>query len=84
MITGTVWGPGADRALAQLPALLGADDQPDAFSPRRRVVAAAHRKHGGLRPARTGLAMKSLVPSVLEQRFTTGSAHYACRYLLNR
>ncbi|MEU2100384.1 DNA-3-methyladenine glycosylase 2 family protein [Streptomyces globisporus] len=83
LITGTVWGPGGDWALEQLPALLGADDEPDAFRPRHRVVALALRKHGGLRLARTGLVMESLVPSVLEQRITTGSAHYAWRRLLN-
>ncbi|WP_309236472.1 hypothetical protein [Streptomyces sp. CAI 127] len=44
-------------------------------------MAAAHRKHGGLRLARTGLVMEALVPSVLE-RITTGS--YAWRRLLNR
>ncbi|MFJ9312343.1 hypothetical protein ACIRPL_34610 [Streptomyces cyaneofuscatus] len=62
LITGTAWGPGADWALAQLPALLGAEDDPDAFRPRHRVVAAAHRKHAGLRLARTGLVMESLIP----------------------
>ncbi|MGW4359631.1 DNA-3-methyladenine glycosylase family protein [Streptomyces californicus] len=83
-VIAAAWGPGADWALEQLPALLGGDDEPEAFQPRHRVVAAAHRKHGGLRLARTGLVMESLVPSVLEQRITTGSAHYAWRRLLNR
>ncbi len=50
--TRTFHGPPAGD---QLPALLGADDEPDAFRPRHRVVAAAHRKHGGLRlPYRAG------------------------------
>ncbi|WP_237329824.1 DNA-3-methyladenine glycosylase family protein [Streptomyces sp. CBMAI 2042] len=82
LITGTAWGPGADWALAQLPALLGADDDPETFRPRHRVVAAAHRKHAGLRLVTTGLVMESLIPSVLEQRITTGSAHYAWQRLL--
>ncbi|MFW3470139.1 hypothetical protein ACN24M_01395 [Streptomyces microflavus] len=47
-------GPGADWALDRLAALLGAHDEPDAFRPRHRVVAAAHRKHGGLRLAVPG------------------------------
>ncbi len=81
-ITGTAWGPGADWALKQLPSLLGADDKPAEFRPRHRVVAAAPRKHGGLRLARTELVMEALVPSVLEQRITTGSARYAWRCLL--
>ncbi|MFD9590201.1 DNA-3-methyladenine glycosylase family protein [Streptomyces sp. NPDC059980] len=84
VIAGEVWGPGADWALDALPALLGADDDPAAFVPRHQVVARAHRKHGGLRLPRTGLVMDSLVPTVLEQRITTGSAHYAWRRLLAR
>ncbi|MFJ1662500.1 DNA-3-methyladenine glycosylase family protein [Streptomyces anthocyanicus] len=83
-IAATAWGPGADWALEQLPALLGADDAPADFLPRHRLVAEAHRRHGGLRLTRTGLVMESLVPSVLEQRITTGSAHYAWRRLLTQ
>ncbi len=48
------------------------------------MVGAAHRKHGGLRPARTGLVMESFVQRVLEPRITTGSAHFAWRCLLRR
>ncbi|MER7254871.1 hypothetical protein ABT350_15375 [Streptomyces parvus] len=33
LITGRAWGPGADWALDQLPALLGADDEPDVSGP---------------------------------------------------
>ncbi|MFI1530750.1 DNA-3-methyladenine glycosylase family protein [Streptomyces griseus] len=84
LITGTAWGPGADWALEQLPSLLGGGDRPDTFRPRHRVVAVAHRKYGGLRLTRTGMVMESLVPSVLEQRITTGSAHYAWRRLLSQ
>ncbi|MFD9398121.1 DNA-3-methyladenine glycosylase family protein [Streptomyces sp. NPDC060011] len=84
VIAGDAWGPGADWTLEALPALLGADDDPSVFVPRHQVVARAHRKHAGLRLPRTGLVMESLVPTVLEQRITTGSAHYAWRHLLAR
>ncbi|MFJ2398791.1 DNA-3-methyladenine glycosylase family protein [Streptomyces sp. NPDC087843] len=83
VIAGDTWGPGADRTLNALPALLGADDDPVAFVPRHQVVARALRKHAGLRLPRTGV-MDSLGPNVLEQRITTGSAHYAWRRLLAR
>ncbi len=54
------------------------------FRPCRRAAAAALRGHRGLRLLRTGLAMESpLVPSVLEQRGTADSAHYAWWCLLN-
>ena len=65
------WGPGADWLLDQLPALLGADDDPAAFTPRHRLVAAAHRRRPGLRLTRTGLVLESLIPSILEQKVTT-------------
>ncbi|NEB93524.1 DNA-3-methyladenine glycosylase family protein [Streptomyces bauhiniae] len=84
VITGQAWGPGAQWALATLPALLGADDDPDVFVPHHRVVAAAHHRHAGLHLARTGLVMETLVPTILEQRITTGSARYAWRRLLRR
>ncbi|MET9411594.1 DNA-3-methyladenine glycosylase 2 family protein [Streptomyces sp. NPDC002935] len=84
LIAGDAWGPGAAWTLETLPALLGAGDDPAAFVPRHRIVAQAHRKHAGLRLPRTGLVMESLVPTVLEQRITTGSAHYAWRRLLTR
>ncbi|MEU6680961.1 DNA-3-methyladenine glycosylase 2 family protein [Streptomyces sp. NPDC046925] len=84
LVTGEAWGPGADWALDFLPALLGEEDDPSAFVPRHQVVAAAHRKYAGLRLPRTSLVMESLIPSVLEQRITTGSAHYAWRRLVSR
>ncbi|WP_326597015.1 DNA-3-methyladenine glycosylase family protein [Streptomyces sp. NBC_01803] len=81
-VDGTAWGPGADWALERLPALLGADDEPEAFVACHRLVAQAVRRHGGLRLIRTGLVLESLIPSILEQRVTTEEAHRAWRLLL--
>ncbi|WP_059007256.1 DNA-3-methyladenine glycosylase family protein [Streptomyces specialis] len=81
-VDATAWGPGADWALDRLPALLGADDQPEAFVPRHGLVARAMRRHGGLRLIRTGLVLESLIPSILEQRVTTEEAYRAWRLLL--
>ncbi|MEU6104163.1 hypothetical protein [Streptomyces flaveolus] len=61
-------GAGAGWVLQTQPARLGAGDDPAAFIPLHRVAAAAHHKHAGLRLAATGLAMESLVPTVLKQR----------------
>ncbi|MER5950285.1 DNA-3-methyladenine glycosylase 2 family protein [Streptomyces sp. NPDC001904] len=83
-VVGEAWGPGSEWVLDALPQLLGTDDDPTAFIPHHEVVAAAHRKYAGLRLARTALVMESLIPSVLEQRITTGSAHAAWRRLLAR
>lgn len=64
------WGPGADWALASLPALLGADDDPSGFDPRHPVLAEIHRHHPHWRLGRSGLVMEALVPGVIEQKVT--------------
>lgn len=78
------WGPGADWLLDTLPALLGADDDPTAFTPRHRLLHEAHRRHPGLRLARSGLVLESLIPSILEQKVTSDEAYRAWRLLLQR
>ncbi|WP_398859196.1 DNA-3-methyladenine glycosylase family protein [Streptomyces chengmaiensis] len=78
------WGPGADWLLDGLPALLGAEDDPDAFAPRHRLVALSQRRRPGLRLTRTGLVLESLIPSVLEQKVTTDEAYRAWRLLVRR
>lgn len=78
------WGPGADWLLDGLPALLGADDDPGAFTARHRVVHEAHRRNPGLRLTRTGLVLESLIPSILEQKVTSDEAYRAWRLLLGR
>jgi 3-methyladenine DNA glycosylase/8-oxoguanine DNA glycosylase len=78
------WGPGADWLLSGLPALLGADDNPSAFTARHRLVHEAHRRHPGLRLTRTGLVLESLIPSILEQKVTADEAYRAWRLLLRR
>ncbi|MFF5568553.1 DNA-3-methyladenine glycosylase family protein [Streptomyces sp. NPDC012623] len=81
-VAAEAWGPGAEWLLEQLPELLGAADDPDAFTPRHRVVAEARRRRPGLRLCRTGLVLESLIPSVLEQKVTTIEAYRAWRLLV--
>jgi 3-methyladenine DNA glycosylase/8-oxoguanine DNA glycosylase len=83
-VRGEAWGPGAEWLLEQLPDLLGASDDPDAFAPRHRLVAMARHRRPGLRLTRTGLVMESLIPSVLEQKVTTDEAYRAWRLLVRR
>ncbi|MEV8534432.1 DNA-3-methyladenine glycosylase 2 family protein [Streptomyces sp. NPDC051211] len=78
------WGPGADWVLDTLPALLGADDDPAAFTPRHRLVHASHRRRPGLRLTRTGLVMESLIPVILEQKVTVEEAYRAWRRLVRQ
>ncbi|MFJ3586472.1 DNA-3-methyladenine glycosylase family protein [Streptomyces sp. NPDC090127] len=78
------WGPGAQWLLDRLPQLLGADDDPAAFVPRHRLLAATHRRRPDLRLTRTGLVMESLIPSILEQKVTTREAYRAWRLLVRK
>ncbi|HJR39025.1 MAG TPA: DNA-3-methyladenine glycosylase 2 family protein [Nocardioidaceae bacterium] len=78
------WGAGADWALEQLPALLGAEDDPSGFEPLHPVIADAHRRHPHWRIGRTGLVMEALVPAVLEQKVTGQEAFLGFRRLVRR
>ena len=62
------WGPGAEWLLDQAPALLGLDDQPEAFRPRHPLLATLARRFRGLRLGRTSAVLEALVPSVFEQK----------------
>ncbi|UFQ16032.1 MULTISPECIES: DNA-3-methyladenine glycosylase family protein [Streptomyces] len=76
------WGPGARWFLDRLPTLLGASDDPSAFEPRHRLIAATARRRPGLRLARTELILESLIPSILEQKITADEAYRAWRLLV--
>jgi 3-methyladenine DNA glycosylase/8-oxoguanine DNA glycosylase len=77
------WGPGAERAVAEVPGWLGADDRPDEFEPGDHpVVADLHRRAHWLRLGRTGRTWDALVPAVLEQKVTVVEAHRVWRELL--
>jgi len=68
MLRARAWGPGAGWALLATPALVGLDDQPDAFRPRHPLLSSIHRRHTGLRLGRSGAVFEALVPTVLEQK----------------
>ncbi|MER6373785.1 DNA-3-methyladenine glycosylase 2 family protein [Streptomyces mirabilis] len=84
VVRGEAWGPGSEWLLEQLPEMLGAADDPDAFEPRHRLVAVARHRRPGLRLTRTGLVLESLIPSVLEQKVTTDEAYRAWRLLVRK
>jgi len=84
VVTAQAWGPGADWALDQLPALLGALDDWTGFEPRHPVLAEARRRHPHLRQGRTGLVMEALVPAIVEQRVTGQEAFAGFRHLVRR
>ena len=71
------FGPGADRLLAGIPALLALDDDPPPIPTGHRVVAELARRYPGVRIPRTTAVLESLVPAILEQKVTGTEAHRA-------
>ncbi len=84
VVRAQAWGPGADWALASVPALLGAEDDVSGFEPRLPVLEEAWRRHGRWRIGRTGLVMEALVPSIIEQKVTGQEAFAGFRMLVHR
>lgn len=78
------WGAGADRLLADLPALVGLDDDTAALRPVHPVLRETARRLPGLRIGRTGNVMEALVPAIIEQKVTGSEAFRAWRLLVTR
>lgn len=80
------WGPGADHALAHAPALVGADDEPDAFvRPTHPLLRDLHRRFAArTRLPRTTAVTEQLIPIVLEQKVQTAEAKASYRQLVWR
>jgi len=82
-IEAEAWGPGAEEALARVPALLGLDDDASGFDPSLHPqVAALARRRPGLRLGRTGSVLEALVPAILEQKITGTEAWRGFRRLV--
>jgi 3-methyladenine DNA glycosylase/8-oxoguanine DNA glycosylase len=71
------WGPGADMALAGIPALLGLDEDPTPIPTGHPLIARLARRDTGIRIPRTLAVVESLVPAILEQKVTSEEAHRA-------
>ena len=82
-IEAEAWGPGAERVLEGLPALLGLADDPDGFEPSRHpLVAELDRRRRGLRIGWTGAVFEALLPAIIEQKVTGMEAAGALRGLI--
>jgi len=80
----TAWGPGAVWSTEHLPALLGADDQPEDFVAHHPLVAETARRMPGLRFGSSRRVWDVLVPAVLEQKVTGVEARRSWRELCLR
>ncbi len=78
------WGAGAGAALDMVPGLVGALDDQRAFTPHDERVAELVRRQPGLRLARSGSVMDSLVVSILGQKVVGKDAQRSYRDLLVR
>jgi 3-methyladenine DNA glycosylase/8-oxoguanine DNA glycosylase len=77
------WGPGAERAIAAAPNVLGACDQLDEWNPSAHpLVKEIDRRMPGLRMVATGAVFEAIVPTVLEQKVTSFEAHESWRRMV--
>lgn len=84
VVTASAWGKGAAWLLAQLPAMIGADDRPEDFVAHHDVLRVVARRCTGLRIGKSGLVLEALAPAVLEQKVVGKEATRAWRTLLRR
>lgn len=78
------WGPGAQQALEDAPALVGAGDDLTGFAPEHPFVRRAHHRSPGLRIVACGRVVDHLVATVLAQRVTGMEAARGWRTLTRR
>jgi 3-methyladenine DNA glycosylase/8-oxoguanine DNA glycosylase len=70
------WGPGAERVLDGVPALLGLDQESPPLGGHPTITDLA-RRYPGVRIPRTGAVLESLVPAILEQKVVGEEARRA-------
>jgi 3-methyladenine DNA glycosylase/8-oxoguanine DNA glycosylase len=76
------WGPGAERALADVPALLALDGPPRPIPPGHPLIGQLARRAPGVRIPRSGAVLESLLPAILEQKVTGQEARRAWHGLI--
>src|SRR6478672_13070710 len=77
VLTAEAWGPGADRALDDVPELLALTTEPAPIPAGHPLVTDLARRHPGVRIPRTGAVLESLVPAILEQKVAGEEARRA-------
>jgi 3-methyladenine DNA glycosylase/8-oxoguanine DNA glycosylase len=83
VIEAAAWGPGAEQAIAVVPALLGDSDKAEGFEPGRHpLIADLHRRTPGLRLTRAARLLPFLIPTILAQKVTGIEAKRAWRVLV--
>jgi 3-methyladenine DNA glycosylase/8-oxoguanine DNA glycosylase len=83
-VVATAWGPGADLALDGVPALLGFDDDHEAFRPTHPLLSELHRRLPGLRIGRSDAVFEALLPAIIEQKVVGEEARRSYQGLIRR
>ena len=83
-VVAEAWGPGADRALAAVPDLLGLTEAPLPSLAGHPTVAALGRRYPGVRIPRSRAVLESLIPAILEQKVIGEEARRALFGLVRR
>ncbi|CAN5577893.1 3-methyladenine DNA glycosylase [soil metagenome] len=78
------WGPGAERAVAAVPRLVGAEDDPSLLRLPRGPLRELAARFADLRFGRTDAVMESLVPAIIEQKVIGAMAQRSYRLLVER
>jgi 3-methyladenine DNA glycosylase/8-oxoguanine DNA glycosylase len=82
-IAASAWGPGAERAIAAVPALLGSEDDWSGLDVSGHpLLRDSHRRNPGLRLSKTGRMLEALLPAIIEQRVTSLEAYRSWARLL--
>jgi 3-methyladenine DNA glycosylase/8-oxoguanine DNA glycosylase len=76
------WGPGAAWASDNAAELCGETDDASGFHPEHRALAAALRRHPGIRAPRSRAVFEALLPTVIGQKVATDAAHASYRALV--
>ena len=76
-VVAEAWGPGAERALDEIPALLGLLEEPPLLVSGHPTIKMLARRYPGVRILRSGAVLESLIPAILEQKITGEEARRA-------
>lgn len=84
LIEADAWGPGASWALAHLPAMLGADDDPTGMPLLHEALRRAAHDHPHWRVGRGGVVWEVLAPTIIGQKVTVQEASGGLYRLVER
>ena len=78
------WGPGVEAAVAKVPGLVGASDDPSRLEPQDPVVERWVKQFPHLRMTRTGTIWEHVIPTITSQKVPGPNARSAWQGILRR